>query len=396
MTEHRSGAAPTFRRDGTFLDAAYMHPVSIESGDAMRDYLRFREGDRAAAELLMTQSRSTAVAAFARLMRCDPASLGWIPSTMVGENLVVNGLGIAPGRGRVVTDAYHFNGSLFMYDQMRQAGADVQVVMPRGQRIELADFDAAITPGTTLVAVSLVSATTGFVHDLKALCDLAHARGALVYADLIQAAGAMPVDLTASGVDFCASSTYKWLMGDFGVGFFYARAESLARLARTQTGYRQMAAYQTHFLPHDAAGACAVSSERGTSVAAHVEVGTLGNAAIAGLACSLTMLEATDLAALQTRRRPMFERLAERLPALGFAPMTAPDTPGPIVAYACENAGRFREALAQRTIRIGLYQNRIRISPSFYNTMDDIDALIDALGAASGDAAGHTASKAHS
>lgn len=388
MTESGMRAGPTFRLDGTFLDAAYMHPMSVESGDAIRRYLQCREGDRVAAELLMTQSRSTALAAFARLMHCDPASLGWIPSTMVGENLVVNGLGIDPGSGRarVVTDAYHFSGSLFMYNQMREAGVDVEVVMPRGHRIELADLDAAITPGTTLVAVSLVSATTGFVHDLQALCDLAHSRGALVYADLIQAAGAMPVDLTASGVDFCACSTYKWLMGDFGVGFFYARPESLDRLSRTQTGYRQMAAYQTHFLPYDAPGDHPVTSASATSVAGHVEVGTLGNAAIAGLAHSLEMLGRTDITSLRGRRQSMFERLAERLPELGFEPMTAHDTSGPIVAYAYENAGRLHDGLAQRNIRVGLYANRIRISPSFYNTMDDIDALIEALGEVSSEA----------
>lgn len=379
MTEFSSKMTPTFRSDGIFLDAAYMHPMSIEAGAAIRGYLHCRESDRDAAERLMAESRSGALAAFARLMHCDTASLGWIPSTMVGENVVVNGLGISPGQGRVVTDACHFNGSLFMYDQMRQAGADVQVVMPRGSRIDLADFDAAITPGTTLVAVSLVSATTGFVHDLKALCDLAHSRGALVYADLIQAAGAMPLNLPESGVDFCASSTYKWLMGDFGIGFFYSRPESLERLKRTQCGYRQMAAYQTHFLPHDAPGAEPITSAMASSVAAHVEVGTLGNAAMVGLACSLDRLDKMDLASLQRHRQPMFERLAECLPPLGFSPMTTPDTPGPIVAYSCENAGRFRERLAQSQIRIGLYANRIRISPSFYNTMDDIDALISVL-----------------
>ena len=71
---------------------------------------------------------------------------------------------------------------------------------------------------TKLVAVSLVSMINGFQHDLKALCDIAHSRGALVYADIIQGAGAVPIDVHAWGVDFCACATYKWLMGDFGVG----------------------------------------------------------------------------------------------------------------------------------------------------------------------------------
>jgi hypothetical protein len=65
----------------------------------------------------------------------------------------------------------------------------------------------------------------GFEHDLKAVCDLAHSRGAKVYADAGQAVGAVPVDVRASGVDFLACSSYKWLMGDI-VSDFYTSAKT--------------------------------------------------------------------------------------------------------------------------------------------------------------------------
>ena len=42
----------------------------------------------------------------------------------------------------------------------------------------------------------------------------AHAKGALVYADIIQATGAIPVDVEALGLDFAACSCYKWLQGN--------------------------------------------------------------------------------------------------------------------------------------------------------------------------------------
>jgi selenocysteine lyase/cysteine desulfurase len=58
------------------------------------------------------------------------------------------------------------------------------VVPPRQNVIDLRDFESAITKGTRLVAVSLVSSLTDFRHDLKALCEIADARGALVYADI--------------------------------------------------------------------------------------------------------------------------------------------------------------------------------------------------------------------
>lgn len=93
----------------------------------------------------------------------------------------------------------------------------MRFVKPREGRIELADLDRAIDRNTRLVAVSLVSYLNGFQHDLKALCDLAHSRGALVYAALIQAAGAVPIDVRASQIDFCACGSYKSLMADMGL-----------------------------------------------------------------------------------------------------------------------------------------------------------------------------------
>lgn len=49
------------------------------------------------------------------------------------------------------------------------------------------------------------------------MCDLAHASGALVYCDIVQAAGATPIDVRATGADFCACSSFKWLMGISGL-----------------------------------------------------------------------------------------------------------------------------------------------------------------------------------
>ncbi len=42
--------------------------------------------------------------------------------------------------------------------------------------------------------------------------------GALVYADIVQAAGAVPVDVKESNVDFAACASYKWLMGRLRAG----------------------------------------------------------------------------------------------------------------------------------------------------------------------------------
>ena len=84
-------------------------------------------------------------------------------------------------------------------------------------------MEAAIDDRTSLVAVTLISNINGRVEPLRKLSDIAHAHGAYVYADIIQAAGIVPIDVQALGIDFAACSGYKWLFGPHGVGFIFVR-----------------------------------------------------------------------------------------------------------------------------------------------------------------------------
>lgn len=368
-----------FAVQGTFLNSAYTHPMSIASAEAIAHYVSLRVGNAQAGICSMMDDRSDAKALFARLIHCDTDELAWIPSTMVGENLVVAGLGLAKNGGHVVTDAAHFEGSQYLYQQLQRRGVEVTVLPMVDNRISIAQFDAAIRVDTQLVALSLVSALTGFTHDLRAVCDLAHARGALVYADIIQAAGAVPLDVRESGVDFCACSTYKWLMGDFGIGLLYVRRDRLDRVASSQSGYRQLKQFATHFLPFEPVADQLFSFERSADTAGNFEVGTLGNAAVAALKVSLAYLLQTDVRNIQRHRAAMIERLQSALPAAGYRPLTPIDCGGPIVAFAVQDAMALRPKLDAAGVNIQLYPHRLRISPSVFNSMDDIELLVDVL-----------------
>jgi len=93
----------------------------------------------------------------------------------------------------------------------------------------LAAFDAAIEPGTRLVAISHVLWTTGARLPIAAIAELAHARGALVAVDGAQAAGAIPVSVADLGVDYYAVAGQKWLLGPEGTGALWVSPEVLER-----------------------------------------------------------------------------------------------------------------------------------------------------------------------
>ncbi|MEP6906644.1 MAG: aminotransferase class V-fold PLP-dependent enzyme [Pseudoxanthomonas sp.] len=374
------GRAGDFDIAGTYLNGAYMHPVSRLAAQAQKGFLDARLMNAGAEKVDMGGDRERAMASLGRLLNADRDELAWIPSTMFGENLVLNGLGIPHSQQRVVTDAYHFNGSLFMYMELAKRGLDVEVVRPRDNRIHLEDLDKAITPGTRLVALTLVSSVNGFQHDLKAVCDLAHSRGALVYADLIQAAGNTPIDLRGSGVDFAASSTYKWLMGDFGLGVMYARRDRQDELRQVVWGYRQEKEVVSHIFPFDPPGERALDTQAIGGLAGKIEVGTLNNSAASALATSLEMIERIGVDTIRNWRRPLLERLQQAVPRLGFDAMTPTDSSSALVSFAQKDVGkRLAPRMKAAGVDVTLYRNYFRVSPSFYNTSDDIERLIEAL-----------------
>jgi selenocysteine lyase/cysteine desulfurase len=226
----------------------------------------------------------------------------------------------------------------------------------------------------------LVSSTSGFTYDLAELCSLAHAQDALVYADIIQAAGAIPIDVKASGVDFAACGTYKWLMGDFGTAFLYVRPDRLDRLKRVQVGWRQLRSYSSHALPFESPGPVLGTYELSAGASGLFEVSTPAWGPLATVAASLQYVAAVGVESISRYRQPMLDRLRSRLPSAGFVPLTDPGSSSPVICFAFKDAKkRFAAALQQEKIRISLYDHRIRVSPSVYNTMDHIDRLIEVL-----------------
>ena len=156
--------------------------------------------------------------AFAALINAKRQEISYIPNTSSGENLVVEALDITRFDGNVVTDALHFegaSGALAGAQEARSrpsagdaARGSYRYARPGAGRGSQHQTDRGLA-GLDVQRIQ---------HDLKAVCDLAHAHGAYVYADIIQGVGTVPLDVRATGVDFAATATYKWLMGDFGLG----------------------------------------------------------------------------------------------------------------------------------------------------------------------------------
>jgi selenocysteine lyase/cysteine desulfurase len=368
--------------DTTYLDSGTMHPVSVGGKAAVDAYLQRRMFRSGSSSLGLDEAGT--LAKFAKLVNADADEVAFVQSTTAGEQLVLHALGL-PARGaHIVTDTLHFFGSFPLYEGLAEQGCEVTWLRPKDGRILLEDMDRAVRKGTRLVALSLVSTYNGFEHDLKAVCDIAHGRGALVYADIVHAAGCVPVDLHGSGVDFAACASYKWLMGDFGLGFVYTRRDRQEMLRRTQWGYYGIGDFQSHVYPLDPPGTSAgreIADYRFfPNASGHFAFGTYSHMGVALVDHSIDYIQSLGVERIQAHVSQLCQRLKGELPRRGYVLATPRETRTPLVAFTLDNArDRLKPRLDTADVRIMTAKNRFRVAPSVFNTMDDIERLLAAL-----------------
>ncbi|MBT5767390.1 MAG: aminotransferase class V-fold PLP-dependent enzyme [Kordiimonadaceae bacterium] len=309
---------------------------------------------------------------FAKIINADVSEVAYVENTTSAEQMIVRGLGLPSSGGHIITDEFHFPGSEALYKGLERRGVSITRIKPRDGKIIPEDIKKAMRPDTKLIAISLVSMLSGFEHDIKAVCDIAHEHGALVYADIIQAAGSLPIDVKKSGLDFAACSTYKWLMGDFGIGFVYTSKNAQSILKRP--GYGSMG--------FSGAGETNEQDDDGfpKNAAGLFTLGTRSYSEISILKGSLPYILDIGVDNIHAHSRIMTDMLKEELPKIGYKLRTPLDSNGPLVVAWKDNAREtLTPALNSENIQISTYSDRIRISPSVFNDTNDIEKLLTVL-----------------
>ncbi len=85
------------------------------------------------------------------------------------------------------------------------------------RRVDDKDLIGAMSSETAIVSLTHVNYKSGFVHDMRAITEAAHANGAFIVWDLSHSTGVLPLELARCGADFAVGCGYKYLNGGPGV-----------------------------------------------------------------------------------------------------------------------------------------------------------------------------------
>ena len=310
--------------------------------------------------------------AFARLVGADPTEIAVTTSVSQGVSGLVSALPLERDRSRIVISEFEFPtvGQIAHAQELR--GAEVVHVRPETDgRIPVERFAEAIDEQTALVCCTAISYRTGYRLDVAEVARLAHERGALCLADSYQAAGAVPLDVAALGVDFLTAGTVKYLLASAGLAFMYVRGGLHERLLPTQTGWFADEDIFRMDISDYSPAPDARRFDSGTPPVPNIYAGLAG----------MGIVQEVGVPAIEAHVRGLADRLLAGLDELGATVATprGEGDYGPLVCVASTDAPALVEGLREDAIVTSERDSNIRISLHLYNDEGDVDRVLEAL-----------------
>jgi selenocysteine lyase/cysteine desulfurase len=351
--------------DHIFLNSAYIAPTPRAVVAASQEYVQGKSARPMQLNALMATNEAVRTQ-FAKIVKAAPEEIGLLNSTGEGESVIANGIGLTAG-DNVVIDDLHYSTEFVLYRALEASrGIELRIVKNRDGAVTARDFEPHVDKRTRIVSVAWVSHLNGFRHDMRPIADLAHAHGAIFYADAVQAVGMIDIDVRASGVDALCCGSYKWLMAEFGVAPFFVSRDVVDRIQSDRIGEfsvtRTDPDYHYQLLKN-------ARKFEGTSRAF---------GAVAQLQASLSYLEKVGIARIEEHTVALAQRLHEGLVKQGHKLFTPPGNRSSIVTLYCSRpAAEVRAAFQAVRIEVTARNGQIRIALALFNNADEIEKCLD-------------------
>jgi len=273
-------------------------------------------------------------------------------------------------RKRIVCSAMDFPSMVHLYRAQHAAGFDLRVVPAEDDlSVDTGRMIEAIDDTTAVVAFSHVLFRTSYIMDAAAIARRARDVGAAVILDTYQSAGIVPVDVTALDVDFAVGGCLKWLCGGPGNAFLYTRPDRLKTARPSFTGWLA----QQHPFAFD------IDDAEMRDDAMHMMNGTPSIPAYYAALAGLDVIHEAGVGRIRDKSKQMTARLLALVDEYGFTSAAArdPERLAGTVAVNVPDAPLVSRTLKARDFVVDYRPPvGVRVSPHFYNTMEEVDRVM--------------------
>ena len=357
-----------------YLNHAAVSPPPTPTIAAVESQLRdiTANGSLHYREWVATKERARQLVA--TMIGARPEQLAFMRNTSDGLSCVANGLRWESG-DNIVTFNNEFPSNVYPWLRIRDTlGVEVRACEERNGRIDLNELISLIDARTRVVALSHVQYASGFRADLERIGQAVRRHDALLVIDLIQSLGVIPIDVNSELIDVAAAAGHKWLLTPEGVGLLYLSDRARERIEPTLVGWISVRD------PEDYSN----FSQEWNKGALAWETGTAASSLFYGLEASLRLLTETGVPQIEKYLAELTDHLCERLALSSYEVVSsrAPGEKSQVVCIRHKNdisPMSLYKHLLERRIVTAPRGDRLRISPHLYNTVEEIDTLVDSL-----------------
>lgn len=384
-------------RDKTFFDSAGVGLAPIVAADAVRKFLDsvtlIPTRSMVEHHMNLEEAREAARPEAARLINASEDEIALIESTTHGLTLAARALPLEPGDNIVSSDLEFIEVPLAWRQEGTGISPEIRLARNQAGALPVSAFEEQIDQRTRALVISSVQWCNGYRCDLEALGRLCESRGILLVVDAIQHLGAFRLDASRRQGDIIICGGHKWLNAPFGSGFLYASRKIWDRLKTPIAGYMSMNPQQGDWgQMFESPESVPLQKLKMTRSARQFENGGTANyPGGVGLAASLRMINELGHEEIEAQIVRTTDHLIKGLKSLSIRVVTPEShaTRSGIIVFdlgqgAAKNIALKEHLLDKKILTSVRYTSGVggvRVSCHFYNTIEDVDRLLEAIGA---------------
>ncbi len=360
--------------DIAYLNCAYTSPLLRAAARAGNGAIRTKSSPWTIPPKTFFDNVETLRDLFARLIGASPDAIAVIPAVSYGVALAAKNLPLAKEQSIVVLKD-QFPSHIYSWRRLAAENGGVIKTVPRPEDGNWTPaLLEAVDESTAIAALPNCHWTDGTFVDLEKVGAHCRKTGAALVVDATQSLGAMPFSVKAVRPDFLITTSHKWLLGPYSLGFCYVDPkwhdgtpleENWLNRSESQN-FARLVNYRDDYQPG----------------ARRFDVGEVSNFILSPIAAAaLRQILDWGVETIAETLRRGTDEIAERAEKIGFS--TAPKasrSPHMIGVYAPSGMpGDLAARLAEANVFVSVRGDAIRISPHLYNTDADVDRLFSVL-----------------
>jgi selenocysteine lyase/cysteine desulfurase len=361
--------------DTVYLNNASIGPIPERTRRALDEFTAKRTAPHLLPDRELFAGLAAARLGIAHLLNADPGEIALATNTGFGLHLAARALPLKPGDVVLLSDK-EFPANVYPWLLLKKEGIKVEVARCRAEGWPDEDYllERLRDPRVRVLAVSFVQFSNGYRADLKKLGSAARANGTYLVVDGIQGVGNSVLDVQETPVDILACGGQKWLLSPWGSGFVYVRKELIAELEPAVTGWMA-------FEGTDDFSRLTEYNPTFRADARRFEMITLPYQDFVGLTQSLGLLLEIGIREIAEVTGAAHEPVVKWAQENGVRIASPLDERhrSAILCVAPPKAAEAFHAVKRARIVCSLREGAIRLSPHVYNTIEEMERVVEVL-----------------